>query len=200
MANLMIDGVKADVSHGNRKLVGQYMIWNLPHKITCPGRTALCEKVCYAKKAEVAYKDVYPSRMRNLEASRKDGFIEAIDKHIKRNASKRPFFRIHESGDFYNQEYLNKWIQIANLNPDVHFLAFTKSFKLDYSNAPANLQIIYSVMEDTVQESIPEGFKAFAGDCQNIPINTLECPGYCATCGMCWQLSKIAFNVHFNVH
>ena len=199
MARVIIDGIKADISHGNRKMVGKFMIWNLPHKITCPGRTPLCEKICYAKKAEVAYKDVYPSRMRNLEASRKDGFVDAIDSHIKRNAKKRPFFRIHESGDFYSQEYLDKWVKLACLNPGVRFLAFTKSFGLDFSAVPANLQVVYSIMPDTTCIH-PLGCKAYAGDCKDMPGNTIECPGFCSQCGMCWQLDKIKFNVHFHLH
>ncbi len=62
---------------------------------------------------------------------------EIIDRNLK-------VIRIHESGDFYSQEYFNKWRTIANTCPDVTFYAFTKAFELDFSKAPENLVIIQS--------------------------------------------------------
>ena len=60
--------------------------------------------------------------------------------------------RIHDSGDFYSIDYLNKWVQIANDNKDVIFYAYTKSIpffkpskKSDTSFLlPKNLKIIFS--------------------------------------------------------
>jgi hypothetical protein len=56
-------------------------------------------------------------------------------------------------------------------------------------------------MEDTTKEA-PKGYrKAYAGDCKDMDTNiTLECPGLCDSCGMCWQLDKINMNVHFKMH
>ena len=60
--------------------------------------------------------------------------------------------RIHDSGDFYSVDYLNKWVQIAKDNKDVIFYAYTKSipfFKLTKEMntnflLPKNLIIIFS--------------------------------------------------------
>ena len=188
------------ISHGNRKMQKRFMVFNLPHKITCPGRTPLCESICYARKAEAAYPDCYPSRLRNLDASKMPDFVDAVYNHIKRNAARRPFFRIHESGDFYSQEYLDKWIEIARMCQNVKFLAFTKSFALDFSNIPANMQIVWSIMPDTDMTTVPSGPRAYAGACQGMPENVLECPGTCNECGMCWQLGKFGLDVHFEIH
>jgi hypothetical protein len=53
--------------------------------------------------------------------------------------------RIHGSGDFYSQEYLDKWISIAKINPSIRFYCYTKSLHLDWSNLPANFVVIQSM-------------------------------------------------------
>lgn len=62
--------------------------------------------------------------------------------------------RVHESGDFYSQEYLEKWKQIWRLTPDVKYLAFTKSFHLDFIGIPKNVSIYNSVDETTKLEPL----------------------------------------------
>ena len=106
------------VSFGNSKLPKGTMIFNLPAVITCPLRTPLCEKSCYALKAEVQYRHVVPqARHHNLDRVRKGLFkglmIEAIQKHHKKIKA----IRIHESGDFLSQSYLNDWFAIAKEFP-----------------------------------------------------------------------------------
>jgi hypothetical protein len=52
--------------------------------------------------------------------------------------------RIHDSGDFYSQQYLDSWIAIARKRPDVVFYAYTKSMDLNWQSAPSNLRIVQS--------------------------------------------------------
>mgnify|MGYP003651091496 FL=1 len=54
--------------------------------------------------------------------------------------------RIHDSGDFYSPEYLNKWVTIAKQNKNVIFYAYTKSIKFFTEGliVPTNLKIIFS--------------------------------------------------------
>jgi hypothetical protein len=185
------------ISKGNMK-TGNIPTWSLPSKVTCPGSTIECRKHCYAAKAERMYKQVLPCRQTNLDATMENQFVDNVNTWLTKN--KPSYFRIHESGDFYCQVYLNRWFEIANLNPGVKFLAFTKSFKLDYSNKPENLTIVFSVMPDSNTNTLPKGQYAYAGDCQYSKHDTLECPGNCQTCGMCWELPNLNKNVHFNYH
>jgi hypothetical protein len=109
--------------NGNRKLQNtdtiRYMIWNLPAVKTCPFRTEMCEKSCYARKAERIYPQVLPSREENYTESLENDFaanmIFTIEKKLnsKAFAGKKCIFRVHESGDFYNVEYTRKWIKIC---------------------------------------------------------------------------------------
>jgi len=135
----------------------------LPAITTCLWKTELCEENCYAVKAEIQYPDVLPCRERNLQESKKATFVHDMTDILRWNFS-RPVFegkkiwvRIHESGDFYNLEYLRKWINIAKKFPNVKFLAYTKAVQFVaecIGEIPKNLVIRYSIWADTRQEQI----------------------------------------------
>jgi hypothetical protein len=135
----------AMLKRNNHKIKGA-LIWNLPCGITCPGKTIDCDKFCYAKAAERTWSaNVQGSRFRNYVSSLKNDFVQNIIADIKK--SKLKFIRIHESGDMYSQEYLNKWIRIIRACPDRRFYAYTKSYQLDFSEAMKlrNFAIRYSI-------------------------------------------------------
>ena len=168
--------------------------FNLPSKRTCPGSTAQCRAKCYAKKAETYRPTVLPCRMRNVNATYASSFVNDVVGMFRRKRKSVTHFRIHESGDFYNQAYLDKWIEIANQLPDTQFLAFTKSFHLDYSRMPSNLTIIWSVWPDSV--GVPaSGRYAYAGECGHADM--VECVGHCDDCMVCWTVDC---DVHFKIH
>lgn len=175
-----------------------YPRFNLPEKLTCPGSTALCREHCYACKASRCYPQVMPFRMSNFEASKQPNFVQSIIDELKAHNKPVTFFRIHESGDFYSQEYLDKWIEIALFFPAIKFLAFTKSFSLDFSRCPSNLRIVWSVFPDTNLSTVPAGPRAYAGSIGDTTM--LDCHGSCDTCGLCWNLREIGRNVHFDLH
>jgi hypothetical protein len=57
--------------------------------------------------------------------------------------------RIHDSGDFFSDEYLAAWLIIAELYPEILFYAYTKEVtrfrdKVE-GKAPANFRYIYSM-------------------------------------------------------
>lgn len=195
------------VSEKNRKLKPdkdtRYLIWNLPIRITCPYATELCKKSCYAKKAETFYPDAYPSRYRHLELSKQADFtkrmIFTIQSHLNRPAfkkAKKVVIRIHESGDFYNQEYANKWIAIAENfidDPKVVFMAYTKSIEFFRNGYPENLVIRFSIWDDTKPEQIQlardmnlptySAVKRFTNEPDR---NRCYCTS-CSECHKCWN-------------
>ena len=113
--------------HGNKKLADydnpetgvnyRYAQFNLPAKRTCPYASRDCKKFCYARRDE-RYKSVRINRERSLKASKSDIFARAMIYTIKvafmtaRYKTATMILRIHESGDFYNLEYLKKWIVV----------------------------------------------------------------------------------------
>jgi hypothetical protein len=206
------------ISQGNAKLRrnnnSYFLIWSLPAETTCPYATTLCKESCYAKKAERQYKQVLPCRLRNLDETRKSSFVadmvQAIMYYINlpKNKGKKCYFRIHESGDFYNLPYLLKWLQIAKQVPDVTFMAYTKSVSFIntvYKHIPENLVIRYSVWDDTRDRDIEIaqdlGLPIFTakdkGELDSLKEYSI-CSNDCSKCKKCYSnnYEKIAIAIH----
>ena len=123
--------------------------FSLPAYKTITGKTVCpfakdCIKYCYAQKGNYKYPSVIKGLNNRYELSKTDEFIPKMNATI---ILERPtHVRIHDSGDFYSPEYLNKWVQIANDNKEVIFYAYTKSIKffIDGLKLPKNLKIIFS--------------------------------------------------------
>jgi len=119
------------------------------NKMVCPFAKD-CVKYCYAQKGNYRYPSVKKGLNNRYELSKKEEFVTIMNANI---LIERPtHVRIHDSGDFYSVDYLNKWVQIAKDNKDVIFYAYTKSipfFKLTKEMntnflLPKNLIIIFS--------------------------------------------------------
>ena len=196
---------KYHISDRNKKLVPSrlvnFLIWNLPAVKTCPFRTRLCEKFCYAKKAEWFYKNALPARLDNLAASKSADFVEFMTAFIlgkaRRQRKPRLIVRIHESGDFYNREYAEKWLQIARNCQDcekVLFIAYTKSFVyFDGVDLPSNFSLRASIWADTDPEQVKiilrNGWPIYTAVDAFTPedaFHQCRCED-CATCGACWD-------------
>lgn len=211
-----------NLSTGNMKLKAndnsKFLIWNIPAVSTCPNSTPECRKNCYARKSEIRFPNALRSRMINKIESEQSDFVERMIHTIYSYANKRSwkdktiYFRIHESGDFYSQEYFNKWIDIASYfngleysNIDVVFLAYTKSFDFilnRYGVIPDNFIIRASIWDDTNESDIQlikaldlPYFTALAKDTDFSGI--YKCPGDCGTCKKCYSFYKgIAVQIH----
>lgn len=125
------------ISMGNHAVDPNVAIFNLPTGVApwcnCAG--------CYAKKAERIYPSVLKFRKRNYVASLRDDFVPRMAKLIKR--SKAGLVRVHESGDFYSQEYADKWDSINTLIPEIPFFAYSKS-----PYQPQSFNIVQSIFPD----------------------------------------------------
>jgi hypothetical protein len=116
---------------------------NLVERNTCPGALA-CRAVCFAKQGRYVMPNVKGARAHNLALSQDDSFTAFIIGDLARMRSVDTV-RIHDSGDFYSQEYLNKWAIIARALPHLTFYAYTKSLHLDFSGLPANFKVTQSL-------------------------------------------------------
>lgn len=99
--------------------------------------------VCYAARGE-RYPSVRDARWANFEAMKqsvREGrtfFVPPTATHV----------RIHGSGDFFSQAYLDLWLETVRQHPDVRFWAFTKSVRYlveRLDEIPPNLSITTSV-------------------------------------------------------
>lgn len=114
--------------------------------ITCPNAAA-CIKGCYANMGAYTFSNVAKVFNNRLKLALSNRFVETINEELKRRKVER--LRIHDSGDFFNAEYLNKWISIMKSNPNTKFYAYTKMismfnhYKLN-KLIPSNFVVIYS--------------------------------------------------------
>lgn len=205
------------LSDGNIKLKGNhkwlFLIWNLPAVRTCPYKTPECERLCYALKAERQYPTCLPSRERHYEETLKESFvddmIEAIERKLARKSAKgrKTFFRIHESGDFYNVEYARKWTEIARHfigRKEISFLAYTKSLRFfDKLYVPSNLVIRFSLWDDTKATEVAyfkeKNVPSFTAIPKGEAFDGYICPGDCSVCVACYQgdvFHRIAVHIH----
>ena len=209
--NANVEQYTITVSNGNKKLVSdnnvRYIVWNIPAVVTCPFRTTACEHSCYARKAECSYPSCLPCRYSNLDASKEKAFIDNMIAMIEDllskpsyKACKKIVYRIHESGDFYSQEYFSKWLKIAKHfrdNKKLVFVAYTKSVNFVH-DVPANMVIRYSIWDDTEPEQIAKA------NALNLPIYTavdkftnepkrMQCD--CINCSTCFK----CFNAKFDI-
>lgn len=193
------------LSDGNLRM--KIPTFSIMSKHTCPNATTLCKKFCYAKKAERIYKNTYNSRFLNTIKTLSESFTKEAIKEIDKRKSN--YIRIHESGDFYSQEYLNKWFEICRAIPDKKFLVYTQMWNLKWRNKPKNMVVYWTVWPDTVNK-VKRGLKAFVVDNgkgrippYNTRVNGVMCKkgnGNNITCDKCLYCFEGRGNVKFKLH
>jgi len=196
------------ISKGNSK-VKNTLLFDLPAVVTCdPEFCGGCAKSCYARRCETRLKVVREARKANYVASLHNDFVEEFlaTLRIQLRGITYQYARIHSSGDFYSQEYLEKWFQICRELPGVKFLAFTKSFNLDYSDKPVNLTIIASEFGNEIPEHIKfeRSVVVKKSDIPNIEgldSHYFVCSeGDCSTCRFCWNIDKTTKTLILPLH
>lgn len=101
---------------------------------TCP-KAGACAGVCYARQGLYAFPNVKAAKEFNLKAIRDDmaGFVHKA--HLDLGKIKQKTIRVHDSGDFFSQEYLNAWFYLANFLERKPFTLTRKAYTLILQNA-----------------------------------------------------------------
>lgn len=123
---------------------------------TCPGSTEACESICYAKRVvDTAVWDVWKRNSTGMET------LPGEDDPLPADAK---IVRIHVSGDFTTQSYIEAWIALATRRSEVLFFGYTRSWSvpqllpgLERFRALPNVQLFASMDED--MELPPEGWR-----------------------------------------
>lgn len=118
----------------------------------CP-KAGACATLCYARQGRYMLPNVARAREFNLQHARGD--LRTFQRLATEDLRKIPnaTVRVHDSGDFFSQGYMNAWFRIATTFPEKKFYAYTKSLHLDRSKCPENFQIVQSVgglMDDAI--------------------------------------------------
>lgn len=197
------------ISLGNAK-VGTIAQFNLPPVISCLN-SAGCSKYCYAKQAYKQYTETKKAWDKNLRVC---SFDLDTFKHNMRDfltIYKPRYFRLHSSGDFFSQAYLDAWFKVIREFPDITFLAYTKSYNnrsdhryLKFNNIPKNLKLYFSIEpNEKLPKEKPKTVK-YTYMASDIRSKGLACPatleGHTITCDKCLRCFNMNKNVVFNLH
>jgi hypothetical protein len=146
------DGLPANIglSDGNSKLKKSGIVsFNLIPIVHCPLAGA-CKAFCYATVGQQAFASGVKRRAAAFKATLAPDFVQQMHAEVGRWKRKIKAVRVHDSGDFYSMEYLLDWLEIARINPDVKFYAYSKSLPFihrayDQGLVPPNFRLIQSV-------------------------------------------------------
>jgi hypothetical protein len=129
---------------GNGKLPAWVTTFGLPAGHACPFAAACRSRAsrqtghirdgpdtafrCYAASTEARLPGVRRSRWHNFHALRACRSTEEMARLILDGLSPlAPVVRVHDSGDFFSQEYFDAWLTVAAERPRTTFYAYTKA-------------------------------------------------------------------------
>ena len=122
---------------------------------------------CFQSSLELARPTVRAARWRNFDLVVKKGSTEITDlilkslKHHERSVRGIQILRIHDSGDFFSQNYFDGWIEAVRRRPDIVFYAYTKAipfWKARKESIPINFKLIAS-QGGTADDQIENDFR-----------------------------------------
>lgn len=165
---------KLRILKGNAKLGKNIHTFSIPAGHSCPFSSDCLSKAdkatgsltdgkntefrCFSAVAEARFPSVRDSRWKNYDLLKKAKttaqMATLIQNSLHRNVKN---IRIHVSGDFFNQNYFDAWLQVAIANPGIVFYGYTKSLKywverLDYIPSNFRLTASYGGREDHLIE------------------------------------------------
>ncbi len=160
---------------GNRKLGDVVYTFSLPAVLTCPGRSKLCEKVCYALRGHMRMVLDAGHYHRKLEAANQADFADRMVREIRFRQCQ--LVRIHVAGDFYSPEYVRKWVEIVEASPQTKFFVYTRSWRVAEIRQP---DLGFRVKRKSLQKRI--------GGAIVCPVeNGAKAEVTCQKCGLCWE-------------
>jgi hypothetical protein len=116
---------------------------------TCPS-AGVCRQVCYARNGTYLWPVVKAKHQANLRFVLDDlaGWEVAMVTELGARKFIDGWIRIHDSGDFFCDEYLLAWLRIMHARPRVKFYAYTKEVnrfrRLVQPSPPPNFWWVYS--------------------------------------------------------
>lgn len=117
---------------------------------TCPNAGA-CATVCYARNGTYNFSNVKGRHTQNLEYIIEDpqGWFAQMLEEVSKPKMRGKHIRIHDAGDFFSQDYLEMWLKLARLVPEVTFYCYTKEVSMFKrvlaEGCPDNFKYLFSM-------------------------------------------------------
>lgn len=135
------------LSFSNSKLGTRIGAWSIPSGDSdiCVGATPACLAVCYAGKGHYRRHSVQGLYQRNLAISRSTNFSSLMIHAVRKAACYT--VRVHASGEFYDSEYVQKWIQVMRTTSRVQYFAYTRSWNTNADSENYDADLLPSLVE-----------------------------------------------------
>ena len=130
---------------GNAKLSKKILNWSILAGMEVCNREC---NGCYALNQQRRWPSVMRRYLDNYTFSKSHTFGVCINAELKYQYPDKPYVRIHTAGEFYSQEYVNKWFDVVRANPEKIFYAYTKrlaDFDFSALGAEPNMILIDSL-------------------------------------------------------
>lgn len=149
--NKFLGAIGLPFSSGNKKIDKSCLIQSTLPVITCPN-CKKCKKNCYAIKALRQYPDYFNKTLFYTFLIQYDiSLYKNIVEYSLLHTTKK-IIRLHEAGDFMNDNYILMWYDIAKKFKDITFYSYTKSNNplIDILNSLDNININYSTFGNNI--------------------------------------------------
>nr|WP_203790978.1 hypothetical protein [Actinoplanes rishiriensis] len=116
---------------------------------TCPS-AGICARLCYARQGTYLWPVVRNKHQANLAFVLDDlpGWEAAMLAELSAKRFNGAWIRIHDSGDFFSDDYLRAWLRICRARPDLHLYCYTKEVdrfrRIVEADPPPNFLWVYS--------------------------------------------------------
>jgi Gene product 88 len=92
----------------------------------------VCRQVCYARRGTYTWPAVLAKHQANLQFYLDDPtrFEAALLAELAAPKFTGAWIRIHDSGDFWSLPYLQMWLRVCRIRPDVNYYTYTKEIAL----------------------------------------------------------------------
>ena len=184
------------LKYENSKLKQQFIF-------TLPAGMSTCNRVCpgcYAMKSQVRFASALNYRNTMLQASQQPDFTDRIIAELSTTRRSARTVRLHESGEFYSQAYIDSWLTIATALPHFTFYAFTKrlsDFNFSRLAALPNFILINSLQHGGLNYAPLTGLHSNVFTCPATLKHTVTCG---VTCKYCQTKTAQANGVQFVKH
>jgi hypothetical protein len=116
----------------------------------CP-QAGICADLCYARTGTYRFSNVRAAHERNLTMVLDDlpGWETAMTAELEHRRYGGRHIRIHDSGDFFSDDYLKAWLRIIRSAPGVQFYCYTKEVtrfrRMVETDPPGNFRWVFSL-------------------------------------------------------
>jgi hypothetical protein len=180
----MLDGMRLKISEGNSKL-GKIPNLSLPPVTTCRPGAPCATEGCYAVKFYRMYPTVRSAWDSNLRLYQEDpdGFFSDLIVYLTMKKPER--FRLFVSGDFPDEIFFVRIMDVFGSHPETKVLCFTKRFEYPLYITPRNVNMVLSMWPGLEIPDIAEDFPCswLSTDVRRPIMTHIKCVSNCMECG-----------------